>query len=71
MLSSNKLRRGFLGLVFVGALGIINSQWSDGPWYPTCPAEGYDYPYYLCSYGCGVGGGYCTAQGYCRCGQIP
>lgn len=37
----------------------------------SCPAEGYDYPYYPCGQGCYRNIGYCSADGYCRCGQVP
>jgi hypothetical protein len=69
--SSLYLRRGFLGLAFVSALGLITTQVSAQPWYQTCPARGYDYPDVLCAYGCDVGRGYCTASGYCACGDLP
>ncbi len=36
-----------------------------------CPAEGYDYPYAPCGYGCYRNIGYCSESGVCRCGQIP
>ncbi len=37
----------------------------------TCPAEGYDYPYGPCGYGCYKNIGYCSESGICRCGQVP
>lgn len=37
----------------------------------NCPAEGYDYDYYPCGQGCYRNIGYCSWNGYCRCGFIP
>jgi hypothetical protein len=40
----------------------------------SCPATGDDYAYAYCNYSlkCGpTGGGYCSAQGWCKCGPLP
>ena len=72
--SLSYLRRGLLGITFVGSLGFGATQAfarsDDGPSVKFCPATGEDYPYSICSQGCD-GRGYCSADGYCVCGDLP
>jgi hypothetical protein len=69
---SVSVRRKLLGLVFVGALGVIFSQWNApfavGP--GRCPAIGEPYAYPYCAQLCG-GRGFCDGGGNCECGYIP
>ena len=37
----------------------------------SCPAEGYDYYYAPCANACPRRQGYCSYDGFCRCGNIP
>ncbi len=79
--SLSYLRRGLLGIAFVGSMGFgVTQAWGSpnplerGPiTVATCEDLGYDYPDAFCNFGyCGSqGGGYCSAGGYCRCGIIP
>lgn len=72
--SPSYLRRGLLGLVFVGSLGFGATQALASPEqarFTSCPATGYDYAYQHCAAGCPGGRGYCDAYGRCQCGHIP
>ena len=44
---------------------------SEGAVLRTCPATGEDYPHSPCATGCPGGRGYCSAYGYCQCGDLP
>ena len=49
-----------------------NRAFASAPAEPeTCLAMGYDYAAWECGYSCPGGIGYCSAGGFCRCGQIP
>ena len=71
---SNYLRRGLVAVAVTGSLGFGARQALASPrdeaGRASCPARGYDYPYAACRTGCSVGG-YCSADGLCRCGFIP
>lgn len=75
--SLSLLRRGLLGVAFVGSLGLGATQAFGSPdqaRISSCPATGDDYAYAYCNYSlkCGpTGGGYCSAQGQCKCGPLP
>lgn len=71
------LRRGFLGIAFVGALGfgatqaLASPRAAGGPDDPYCPIDDAG-PYYssYCSMGCPEGIGYCGMDGRCHCGYF-
>ncbi|HEV3049286.1 MAG TPA: hypothetical protein VGX50_03215 [Longimicrobium sp.] len=69
------LRRGLLGLAFLGSMGFGVTQAFGSPEQAVraqaCPAKAYDYPYAACRTGCPAGGGYCATNGYCACGPLP
>lgn len=56
------------GALSFGATRALASE-SGPPVY--CPATGYDYIDTYCGSHCRDNIGYCGADGYCRCGQIP
>jgi len=66
------LRRGFLGIVFVGSLGFGASQaYGSTEWSQTlpgtCPDMEVAYRYPPCAEFCGGYAGYCAEGGYCYC----
>ncbi len=74
--SLSYLRRGLLGIAFVGSLGFGATQAFGSPNREPavyCEATGYDYPSAYCQsmLGCQWGGGYCTFWGICECGMLP
>jgi hypothetical protein len=71
--SATYLRRSLFGAAILGSLGFGATQAfgnAADTALRTCPATGYDYAYASCRIGC-ASGGYCSADGICRCGQIP
>jgi hypothetical protein len=67
MRRSTYLRLGALGIILLSSLGLGASQVQA----QTCPKRGVDYINPLCQVGCPNGSGYCSAQGFCQCGEIP
>lgn len=53
------------------SFGASRAMASEGVAARTCPIKGYDYPYAPCATGCPSGRGYCSANGYCQCGDLP
>ncbi len=72
--SLSNLRRGLLGIAFVGSLGFGATQAIGSPDQARvayCTPMGYDYHTPACGAGCFRNVGYCSEAGICRCGQIP
>ncbi len=73
--SLSYLRRGLLGIAFVGSLGFGATQAFGSPNRTqgvTCDVTGYDYPSYYCQFAmrCDYGG-WCSSYGSCNCGDLP
>jgi hypothetical protein len=68
------LRRGLLGIAFVGSLGFGATQALASP-DPSriryCTDLGTDYYTSYCAYGCPGNRGYCQMGGRCVCGEMP
>ena len=65
------LRRGLLGIAFVGSLGFGATQAFGSPNQTRtgyCPPKGYDYSTPICGSGCYRQIGYCDYSGVCHCG---
>lgn len=68
------LRRGLLGIAFVGSLGFGATQALASPEQGRvkyCEDRGGDYYTPVCAYGCPGNSGYCRDGGVCVCGEIP
>ena len=62
----------FAVLVAVGlSFGASRAMASESTAAGTCEALGYDYYDPSCAYSCPRNQGYCSYDGYCRCGNIP
>lgn len=72
---SHHVLRGLMALAFVGSFGFGATQALAAPeaaaTVATCPVKGYDYYYASCAYNCPLRKGYCSAEGYCQCGDLP
>jgi len=72
--SLSYLRRGLLGIAFLGSLGFGATQAfgtpSRGPG-AACTPRLYEYASATCGFGCPGNRGYCSTDGVCVCGLIP
>lgn len=72
--SLSYLRRGLLGIAFVGSLGFGATQAFGTPSRApgaACTPKPYEYTSAYCGLGCPGGAGYCSTAGVCVCGRIP
>jgi hypothetical protein len=68
MRRSTYLRLGAIGMILLSSLSVGAIQVKAAQ---TCPKRGVDYINPICQVGCPDGSGYCSAQGFCQCGNLP